>query len=144
MKFGRERRRHGRFDRWLHATILTLLVVIGATWVVAIRDHPVSESVVAGLNTPGCAALATAQPGSGTAAMQSRSPACEAYLDYRAAHPGMAGDQQGYAAALMQSRVAEFWRLIGYVLVFWAIAMVVAIGIALAVRRLAGRHVPRH
>jgi hypothetical protein len=132
--------------RWLrrciHGALMGLILAIGMTWLGAICDFPVDAAIVAAMNAPECASVRAVPAGSRLAAALPDSDICLPFFIYRASFPNAADDAQSYQTWVLQQRVGEFWQLIGYVLVLWAVVLCgIALG-TLAVRRLV-RHL-RH
>lgn len=114
---------------------LSLLCAIAATWFVAIHDHPLDEAIVAGMTSPECAGISRIPAGSVLFAALPDGDICRSYFLYRSTQPYAANDLNSYGKLVMQARVAEFWKLMAYVLVLWALGVALVIGGALMVRR---------
>jgi hypothetical protein len=129
-------------SRLAHGAGVCLLLALGTTWLGASYDFPVDAGVVAGMNAPECASVRALPAGSRLAAALPDSDICLPFFMYRASFPNAANDAQSYQTWVLQQRVGEFWQLIGYVLVLWAVGLCAialgAVAVARLVRRLRG------
>ncbi|PQP10240.1 hypothetical protein C5615_33830 [Burkholderia cepacia] len=122
--------------RWLAGIGLCVLLSSAATWIGAIYDHPISTAIVDGMNTAECAAVGQLRAGSLLTSPIPEHDVCMPLFVYRASYADAASNVTSYRAWILEQRVAEFWRLIGYVLLLSAaISAVVAVSM-LIIRRL--------
>ena len=129
-----------RLMNWSGAVGMSLLLAMAATWFAAIHDYPVDEAIVAGMTSPECRAISRIPAGSVLFATLPDSDICRSYFLYRSTQPYAANDAPSYVNLVMQSRVAEFWRLIVYVLMLWVFAIAVVLGGVCMIRRFFTRH----
>ncbi|ACC76047.1 hypothetical protein PPMP20_18410 [Paraburkholderia phymatum] len=129
-----------RWRNWLrrcvHGACVCLILAIGTTWLGAIYDFPVDAGVVAGMNAPECAAVRALPAGSRLAAALPESDRCLAFFMYRTSFSNAADDAASYQTWVLQRRVGEFWRLIGYVLMLWLVMLCIVAIIAAAIKAL--------
>ncbi|WP_225034131.1 hypothetical protein [Paraburkholderia sp. XV] len=125
---------HRWLSRCIYVVCASATLAIATTWLGAIFDFPVDFGVVAGMKAPECAPVRASPAGSQLAAALPESDRCLAFFMYRASFPDAADDAASYQTWVLQRRVAEFWQLIGYVLVLWFVILCVSATAALAIR----------
>jgi len=133
-------RQKGQVLRWIQIAAFGALFAICLTWIGSIYDHPTDDSIVTGMASPECASVRAVSAGSILSASQPDSDICVSFFLYRTTHPGAAGNADSYVASIMQERVAEFWQLIGYVLLLWLVTFIMVGGAVWVVRSFIRRH----
>ncbi|MEI6003381.1 hypothetical protein H3V53_41810 [Paraburkholderia bengalensis] len=134
--------RHRWLRRYVQGVCACLMLAIGTTWLGAIYDYPLNAGVVAGMNAPECASVRALPAGARLAAALPESDRCLALFMYRTSFPNAADDAASYQAWVLQQRVSEFWKLIGYVLVLWFVVLCI-LAIAASLIKALVRHI-RH
>lgn len=133
------KRRLQRWRKTWYAVFLSMLCATSMTWLIAIFDHPVDDAIVAGMMSPECAKVGRMPPGSVLFATLPDGEICRSFFLYRATAQNAASDAPAYQSMIMQERVGEFWRMIGYVLLLWLMVTAVVAGFAGLIRRLFAR-----
>lgn len=124
---------------WVRAAVLSLLILTGVAWLMAIDGHPVDRAVLAGMSDPACAAVHEVRAGSLLMAQQPDSEVCRSYFIYRSGAVDAADDPYAYRLDVMHQRVEAFWQIFAFVLVLWGATIGVAAGGLLAIRYWTGR-----
>lgn len=109
--------------RCLEAFGLCLVLSVITTWGGALYDNPLSAAVVDGMNARECASVSSAPRSSILTASIPDDDICLPCFIYRVSYQDAASNEHAYRAWVLERRVAEFWQLIGYVLLLWAMAM---------------------
>ncbi|MFP4894919.1 hypothetical protein [Paraburkholderia sp. EG304] len=123
-----------RYTRW-YAASLSTLVVTAITWLSAIVDLPIDDAIVAGMTAPQCARVGSMPSGSVLLAALPDDAICRSFFLYRATTQNAAMDAPSYTNMIMQERVGEFWKMIGYVLLLWLLASATVVGLARQLKR---------
>lgn len=129
-------RAHHWLGRCVRGACVGLMLAAGTTWLGVRYDFPVDEAVVAGMDAPECASVRTLPSGSLLVVALPENHRCWPFFLYRMSFADAPSDAASYEAWTLHQRVAEFWRLIGYVLALWWAALGAAALIVLAVRKL--------
>lgn len=134
-------------NRWwvvsIQAAVLSVALVIGMTWAGSTYDHPLDQSIMAGMAAPECAEVRAMRAGSLLLTGQPDNEMCRSVYLYRTTTPDAADDVHSYTASVMQDRISEFRLLVGYVCLLWLSVVGVVIGVAYAVRLGYQRYRPR-
>lgn len=129
---GRNRRRW--WVGFVQAGVLSAIPAIDMTWAVSTYDHPIDQSIMAGMATRECAEVRAMRAGSLLLTAQPDNDVCGSVYLYRTTFPDDADDAHSYTASVMQHRISEFHQLVGYVFLTWLAVVGVVIGVTDAVR----------
>jgi len=126
--------------RWLRKTsrafAATLVIAVALTWGGSIYDHPFDRSIIAGMQSPACAAVHDMPAGALLIADQPDNAICRSFFLYRAVSVDAANDERTYANSILQSRIDEFRQLIPYVWLLSIACATLLYVVALVVRSL--------
>ncbi|XUW90472.1 hypothetical protein OH764_26225 [Burkholderia sp. M6-3] len=127
-------KQNGQVVRWIRIAVFIALFATCLTWIGSIYDHPIDDSIMTGMKTPECASVYAMPAGSVLSASQPDSDICLSFFLYRTTHSSPAANTDAYVVSIMQGRVAEFWQLIGYVLLLWFVTCILVGGTVWVVR----------